>query len=104
HGKTIYYGIYFNIKEEEKSQEFLEKNKSNYKEQLSGSELKLIEEGAFDFIDSFSDGLAAVKLNNKYGFVDLEYNIVIPIEYQKVYLKENVEVILAKKDGKWGLI
>ena len=32
-------------------------------------------------ISSFSDGLALVKVNNKYGFIDSNFNYVIPTKY-----------------------
>ena len=72
----------------------------------------------------FSDGLLAVKKNNKWGYVDCNHQIVIPFEYDNVidyYLKtgdfyieadstlgntgyfENNKVIV-KKNGKMGMI
>lgn len=38
----------------------------------------------YDIVSSFSDGLAAVRKNNKWGFVDYYYALVIPLIYDEV--------------------
>jgi hypothetical protein len=38
-------------------------------------------EDTYDYVGSFSDGRACVELNNKYGFVDVDGNEVIPLKY-----------------------
>ena len=35
----------------------------------------------YDNVDYFSEGLAKVKLNGQYGFVDQQGNVVIPLKY-----------------------
>lgn len=57
----------------------------------------------FDDAWNFSEGLAVVKLNEKYGFVDKSGDVVIPIEYDKTALfSEGLAAV--KKDDKWGFI
>lgn len=53
----------------------------------------------FDYMDSFSDGLALVSAENKgYGFINEELQLVIPMEYQ--YAEEFINgQALVKKDG-----
>ena len=41
-------------------------------------------ESQYDWVGRFSEGLAAVQLKRKWGFVDRQGNVVIPIEYDSV--------------------
>lgn len=51
---------------------------------------------------STSDAEEEVK---KYGLIDYEGNIVIPVSYEDIFFKtNNSQYIVAKKDGKYGLI
>ena len=51
----------------------------------------------------FSEGLAGVKKNGKWGFVDYSGNIVIPFVYDEVFnFSEGFAWV--KKEGKWGLV
>ncbi len=51
----------------------------------------------------FSEGLAGVKKNGKWGYVDYDGNEVIPFQYDFVFaFTEGFAWV--KKDGKWGLI
>lgn len=41
----------------------------------------------------------------KYGLIDLEGNIIIPVSYDDMFFKtDNTRYIVAKKDGKYGII
>lgn len=41
----------------------------------------------------------------KYGLIDLEGNIIIPVSYDDIFFKtDNTRYIVAKKDGKYGII
>lgn len=37
-----------------------------------------------DYVQSFSEGLVAMPLNHKYGFIDTNGNVVIPFKFEKV--------------------
>ena len=53
--------------------------------------------------DSFSEGLASVKKDGKYGFIDTSGNTKIPFIYDEAYpFLEGLARV--KKDGKWGFI
>ena len=55
------------------------------------------------FASAFSEGLALVVLNNKYGFIDEAGNIFIPIIYD--FASDfSVGLATVKLDGKWGFI
>ena len=55
------------------------------------------------FIDKFSNGLARVKRNNKYGFYNNKGEVVIPFKYD--YAEPfNGEYILANNYSKWFLM
>ncbi len=53
--------------------------------------------------DCFSEGLAAVKLNDKYGYIDWKGTIVIPTVYEVAYSFVN-NMALVKLNGKMGCI
>jgi hypothetical protein len=49
----------------------------------------------YDWVDDFHNGRAVVKLNQKYGFVDLDGNEVVPPKYDNVgYFKDGRAVII----------
>ena len=51
----------------------------------------------------FSEGLAAVRLNGKYGFIDKTGAVIIPIQYDNVYsFIEGLSNVRLK--DKWGFI
>ena len=51
----------------------------------------------------FREGLAAVKLNGKWGFVDKSGNEAVPLKYDEVRLfSEGLAAV--KLNGKWGFI
>lgn len=57
----------------------------------------------YDYTSSFSEGLASVKLNGKWGFIDKSGSEVIPHKFDDV---DNFSESLArvKLNGKWGFI
>lgn len=65
---------------------------SKYRLAYNGSSGYLDESGKevipFEYEDgrSFSEGLAAVKRNNKWGFIDEHNNVVIPFEFDNAYV------------------
>lgn len=57
----------------------------------------------YDYVNPFYEGLASVKLNGKWGFVDAAGNEIIPLKY------DNTEIFhqgltKVKLNGKWGHI
>jgi len=57
----------------------------------------------YDNIHSFRGGLAVVRLNNKFGFVDKDGNLVVPIIYSWAYdFREGLARV--RYDGKWGFV
>ena len=57
----------------------------------------------YDFIGDFVEGLAVVKLNDRYGFIDKTYKEVIPSKYDSVgYFLEGLVTVLLK--GNLGFV
>lgn len=57
----------------------------------------------YEDANGFSEELAAVKINGKWGFVDTEGQEVIAAQYEEAkYFNEGFAGV--KKDGKWGVI
>ena len=57
----------------------------------------------YDFACVFDEGLAAIKLNGKWGFIDRDGIEVIPHRYEDVYaFSEGFAAI--KLNGKWGFV
>lgn len=59
-----------------------------------------------EIIRTFSSGLINVRKNDKWGCLDLEGNIVIPLEYDWIFPfgKDESSTSSAKRNGKWGII
>lgn len=57
----------------------------------------------YDKVKNFSEGLAAVAIGDKWGFINLENNLVIPAIYQEVRNFQNGTATV-KLAGKWLLI
>ena len=53
----------------------------------------------FDELQPIKEGIAVVKKGNKYGFVNAEGEIIIPIIYDDVYLYDSELYVYAVKDG-----
>lgn len=60
----------------------------------------------YEDIRSFSEGLAAVKKNGKWGFIDTKGTLVIPFtdQYTPVGSFSNGLVLVAAKNGKYGFL
>ena len=57
----------------------------------------------YDFIGHFLEGLAVVKLNDQYGFIDKTYKEVVPLKYDSVgYFSDGLAAVLLK--GKFGFV
>ena len=57
----------------------------------------------YDYAKEFNDGLGAVKVGDKWGYIDKTGKEVIPFIYEDAdYFSENLAAV--KKDGKWGFI
>jgi len=60
---------------------------------------------AFDEIRIFNDGLAVVRIDRKYGYIDKTGKIVIPVEYYAVRpFSEGLAVVCKSISGKYGVI
>ena len=59
----------------------------------------------YDYVESFSEGLAEVILNHKYGFIDKTGREVIPCKYDRVaYYSFREGLAGVELNGKWGFI
>lgn len=59
----------------------------------------------YDDIETFHEGLALVKIGDKYGFIDTLGNIKIaPKEYEGVGVRFSEGLCCVRKDGKWGFM
>ena len=57
----------------------------------------------YDWIGGYYEGLASVKLNDKWGFIDKTGEEVIPIKYDVAW-KFSESLARVKLNGKWGFI
>ena len=57
----------------------------------------------YDWKGEYYEGLAKVKLNDKYGFIDKTGKEVIPIKYDHAY-GFSIGLALVKLEGKWFYI
>ena len=71
----------------------------HWHEQECGSELS----HKYEHIEKFSEGLALVNTNNKYGFIDEIGDVIVPLKYD---CAESFSGGLAavKLNDKWGMI
>ncbi|WP_223608252.1 WG repeat-containing protein [Chryseobacterium sp. OSA05B] len=60
--------------------------------------------GDFEAVGIFSEGLAPVKKNGEWGFIDNQANVVIPIQYDKVDCFRSSGLCAVTKNGKSGFI
>ena len=57
----------------------------------------------FDYVGTFNEGMAAVKLNGKFGFVDTTGKEVIPCKYDLVrFFSDGLAPV--SFNGKWGIV
>ncbi|MBS9780027.1 MAG: WG repeat-containing protein [Moraxellaceae bacterium] len=55
----------------------------------------------YDDFQKFEDNLAIIKKGDKWGVINKQNKIVIPIQYDKIYLKfTTLDVAEVRKDGK----
>ena len=55
------------------------------------------------WIDTFREGLAAIQLNRKWGYIDTDGREICPIKYDDIgYFKGGIAVVNLNK--KWGFI
>ena len=71
----------------------LNKNENNYNYNYSTTD--------YDFVDSFSEGLAYIRKNGKYGYVNTDGELVIPIKYtQALMFLNGVALVIENINGK----
>lgn len=64
---------------------------------------EIIIKAKFEESYNFKEGLAIVKLNNKYGFIDLTGKEIVEIKYELIYpFVDNITAV--KYNNKWGFI
>ena len=57
----------------------------------------------YDFVHDFFDGLASVKLNGKWGFIDKTGKEIVPCKYDWVGSFSEL-LTMVKLNGQWGYI
>jgi hypothetical protein len=85
----------------ERELERFEKNdKYGFKDKQTG---KVVVPAKYDDAHDFSEGLAAVKLDGKWGFIDKTGKKIIPLKYDDAeHFSEGLAPV--KLDDKWGFI
>ena len=68
------------------------------------SEGKILFKKQFEEVDKFSEGLAPVKQNGKWGFINTKGEVVVPFIYDKFGLLFSEGLARVKQNGKWGFI
>ena len=60
----------------------------------------------YDAVWDFSEGLAKVELNDKYGFINKEGKEIVPCKYDSIddFFEGRARVRIGWKNGKWGFI
>lgn len=72
-------------------------------EYRTGDVIKEVIPFIYDYLWNFSEGLASVELNGKWGFIDKTGKEVIPFIYDSVwYFSEGLAAV--ELNGKWGYI
>lgn len=70
---------------------------------VDSANMKIILDKEYDEANLFSNGLARVKISNKWGFVTIEGKEIIPIEYDDTHdFSEGIAAV--KKNNKWGFV
>ena len=62
---------------------------------------EIVIEPKYDYAEDFVDGLAAVELNGKYGFIDRAGKVVVPIIYDSIMYFIIRKDLRTKLNGKW---
>ena len=82
--------------------------KSDDKWNLIGSDGKIVTEQKFDETDAFYEGLAAVKIGDRYGFIDSMGTVVFMLqpEYYPMHFSDGLALVVQTVDStdKWGYI
>ncbi len=78
-------------------------NESLNAEEIYQREMLLKALGDYDTVSDYYNGLALVKKNNKYGYIDRNGEEVIPVQYDTAndFIRKYAK---AEKDEKWGYI
>ena len=69
-------------------------------------ELKIIEDKEYEYMEELfhHEGFFQVSKNNKYGIIDKDRNIIIPLIYDEYLMDSESSYITACKDNRWGII
>jgi len=82
--------------------------KSDEKWSLIGSNGKVVTAQKFDETDAFYEGLAAVKIGDRYGFIDTTGTVVFTLEpeYYPLHFSDGLALVVQTVDStdKWGYI
>jgi len=65
---------------------------------------ELLTDFIFDDIQTYQDDLYGAKKDNKWGYIDLKGNVIIPFKYDDTEGFFNEEILPLKKGGKYGYI
>ncbi len=57
----------------------------------------------YDWADDFCEGIAAVSIEEKYGFIDKEGREIIPLKFDSVGVVSE-GLIAVEMEGRWGYI
>lgn len=80
---------------------FAPNGKVGFKDRRNG---QTVIEAIYDFAQRFSEGLAVVVLNNKYGFIDVQGHVKIPFMYDNAYSFKEGLAVVENCDGDLGFI
>lgn len=71
---------------------------------LSKSSNKIVSEPIFDEISPFQSktGLALVRILDKWGLINKNGKIVLPVEFDDIGIFDNLQHVLVKRNGLWG--
>lgn len=56
----------------------------------------------YDYVSSFSEGLAKVEKDGIEGYIDTNGRVVLPAEFDEVKIAEDGELVIVKKGESWG--
>ena len=81
--------------------EYEVENEVEYEVEITPSFIEAVKQ--YNELNSFSEGLAPVKKNGKWGFINTKGDLVIPCEYDFAYSFSN-GVALVELNNKYGYI
>lgn len=80
-------------------------SKYNFLEKIFEKILTLRKSHSYDKVGYFRDGLAPALVNNKYGYVNKNWKMIIPPQFDEAYEFNNgAAKVFDKAKGKYGLI